>query len=368
MLCANAIVCKQLRQSWRQSGITQEMKAALQTTVPFPIAKIGGWTQQKAVGVKRYVTAPHLLLQPSRGKSNTWWSKHMNTLVTVEGPWHQHTLKLLHDCHYLVCVQCIMIQFSFTLVVLEHVTWHVSMCMHVTGQILAGPAFLCSQHLCISCASVNILVEWLSMGSRHDHCSGHVTFLLNCSVILSVTFLTLMLWNFLLWFLALTNVLERPCGFWDNSPPHCHIQQLAVEFKGTQLTQTVHGMSQNDLSNKAVSNNVHVLFLTPLVLFSTHLDLYVCWCQSDNMQRNATQYSCACSYCRSIKLCKLLYPWESVSESLRLRSNQSRNDCRSEACRSVVQTAAESAPRLSCKSSACCLHPLNVRNESILTI
>lgn len=186
------------------------MKAALQITVPFPIAKLGGWTQQKAVGVKWYVTVPHLLLQPSRGKSNTWWSKHMNTLVTVEGPWHQHTLKLLHDCHYLVCVQCIM---SFTLVVLEHVTWHVSMCMHVTGQILAGPAFLCSQHLCISCASVNILVEWLSMGSRHDHCSGHVTFLLNCSVILSVTFLTLMLWTFLLWFLALTNVLERPCWF-----------------------------------------------------------------------------------------------------------------------------------------------------------
>ena len=123
---------------------------------------------------------------------------------------------------------------------------------------------------------------------------------------------------------------RAPLWGWDNSLPHCHIQQLAVEFRGTQLTQTVHGMSQNDLSNKAVSINVHVLFLTPLVLFSTHLDLYVCWCQNDNMQRNATQYSWACSYCRSIKLCKLLYPWESVSESLRLRSNQSRNDCRSE--------------------------------------
>ena len=140
------------------------------------------------------------------------------------------------------------------------------------------------------------------------------------SVTGNVTFITLMLWNFSLWFLAPINVLERPCGFETNHHLLSTLYSLQWEFWGTQLTQTLHGMSQNGLSNKAVSSKEH--FLTPLVLCNAHLDLYVCWCQSDNMQRSVTQYTCACSYCRSIKLRKLLNSYESVSENLRLRSNQ----------------------------------------------
>ena len=165
---------------------------------------------------------------------------------------------------------------------------------------------------------------------KSRHCSARVTFLLNCWLVLSVTFMDLMLWNFSLWFLAPIIILECPCGFETTYHLMFTLNSLQWEFKGSQLTQIPHKMSQNDLSNKAVSSNVH--FLTPLALFKAHLDLYVCWCQSDNMQR--TQYYRACSYCRSTKLCELEYIWECVSEIqpikklLQIRRLQvSRPDC-----------------------------------------
>ncbi len=179
-----------------------------------------------------------------------------------------------------------MIHFSYMLAVLEVVPWHVSLDLGYPN-LLVWSTYL------------HIDDCWW----KSRHCSVCVTFLLDCWVVLFVTlnFTGLMLWNFSLWILVPTSISECPCG-----------AQLAVRILGYSTDANNAWNVAKWLVNKAVSSNVH--FLTPLELCSAHLDLYVCWCQSDNTQRSVTQYSCARSYCRSIKLRKLLYPWESASE------------------------------------------------------